>query len=343
MEQNLVDFEKKVAEFRSYYDENYDFLSSSSDVFKTLINALLIDQVHIDTVSARIKDREECISKFKRKYLTEIEATGDNYFIQNHITDLVGLRVVCLHLDDIKLIQTLIEGNFKEIDITDKSSQLDNTEDKFGYKGLHLDLMINDARSALPEYSKFKDVVFELQIRTIIQDAWSVLDHKIKYKRNIPIELKRRINRLSALFEVADEEFLRIKGETQKEQEKAKTEVAHKTKELKDTIDIFKFLFVVQQHFPNYHFIEYKADGFIGELLRIDSSFSTDTLIIALDNHKIFIEKYALETANYMNPYTVIRHCIYLFDPVKYKTLLYEGQRLSYELWNAKNLLQESI
>lgn len=328
-----IAFEKKVSEFCSYYNDNYDFLTSAAEVFKTLISALLVDKVLIDTIIYRIKDREECIGKFKRKYLIDVESTNVEYLIQDYLTDLVGLRVVCLHLDDIKEIQKLIESNFKEIDITDKSSQLDSTEDKFGYKGLHLDLMINDQRSSLPEYSKFADVKFELQIRTIIQDAWSVLDHKIKYKKNIPIELKRRINSLSALFEVADEEFLRIKGETQKEQEKAKTEITGKTKELKENIDVFKFLLVVEQYFPTYHFFEYKADGFVGELLRIDSTFSTDTLLSALENYKTRVEEYSISTISYMNPYTIIRHCIYLADKVKYKTLLYEAQRNAYERW----------
>ena len=53
-------------------------------------------------------------------------------------------------------------------------------------------------------------MAFELQIRTIIQDSWSVLDHKIKYKKSIPGQLKRRINVLSALFELADREFCRF-------------------------------------------------------------------------------------------------------------------------------------
>jgi putative GTP pyrophosphokinase len=332
MEQAIqVDFEKKVTEFKSYYDENYDFLESAANVFRTLISALLVDHLPIDSVTSRIKDREECISKFKRKYLTQLENT--EYTIKDHITDLIGLRVVCLHLDEIKEIQKLIEANFKEIDITDKSFQLDSTEDKFGYKGLHLDLMINDQRSSLPEYTKFKHLTFELQIRTIIQDAWSVLDHKIKYKKNIPTELKRRINRLSALFEVADEDFLRIKDETQKEQEKAKSEITGKTKELQDNIDVFKFLLVAKQHFPLYYFIEYKADGFVGELLKVDSSFSTDTLIKALDTYKEEVEKYSASTLSYMNPYTIIRHCIYLINKEKYKALLYEVQRTEYERW----------
>lgn len=335
MEQTLtpIDFEKKITEFRSYFDENYDFLQSASEVFKTLISALLIDKLPLDSVTARLKDREECISKFKRKYLADNEAKGEDYHIKDCVTDIVGLRVVCLYLDDISQIQKLIESNFKEIEITDKISQLNSTEDKFGYKGLHLDLMLNDTRSSLPEYSKFKDVKFELQIRTTIQDAWSLLDHKIKYKKSIPTELKRRINRLSALFEVADEEFLRIKGETQKEKEKAKAEITVKGKELQEHIDVFKFLLVAQEHFTSYHFIEYKADGFVGELLNIDKNFSTNTLIKAMDEHQKEVEKYSAETFSYMNPYTTIRHCIYLTDKEKYRSIIYEAQRLSFERW----------
>ena len=55
---------------------------------------------------------------------------------------------------------------------------------------------------------------FEVRIRTVIQDAWSVLDHKIKYKKSIPNDLKRRINILSALFELADREFKEIRNAT---------------------------------------------------------------------------------------------------------------------------------
>lgn len=226
----------------------------------------------------------------------------------------------------IKQIHDCIEENFTRIEITDKISQMESTEDKFGYKGLHLDLMLNEKRNLLPEYSKFKDIQFELQIRTAIQDAWSILDHKIKYKKSIPTELKRRINRLSALFEIADEEFLRIKGVTQQEKEKAQTEITQGSEELKEQINVFTFIIIANEHFPNYHFIEHKADGFVGDLLQINPKFSTNDLIAALKSNKANVEHYANDTHSYMNPYTVIRHCIYLLDKTKYKSLLYDSQ-----------------
>ncbi|TGE24503.1 (p)ppGpp synthetase [Hymenobacter aquaticus] len=321
-----IDINHKINEFRTYYDDNYDYLLSASEVFKTLISALIVDSAPSTTVSFRIKEREECIDKFKRKYQKPLEEKAIDFQIKDHITDIIGLRIVCLYNDEIKLIQTHIEENFKRIEITDKISQLESTEDKFGYKGLHLDLMLNEQRNSLPEYSKFKDIQFELQIRTVIQDAWSILDHKIKYKKNIPTELKRGINRLSALFEIADEEFLRIKGVTQQAQQKAQTEITSGSKELEEQINVFKFIIIAQEHFPSYHFIEYKADGFVGDLLNLEPKFSTKDLIEALQNNKEAVEEYALDTHSYMNPYTVIRHCIYLLDKNKYKSLLYDSQ-----------------
>jgi len=62
-------------------------------------------------------------------------------------------------------------------------------------------------------------------MRTIIQDAWSILDHKIKYKKSIQQSLKRRINRLSALFEIADDEFFRINDEIALEEKRISTRI----------------------------------------------------------------------------------------------------------------------
>jgi len=64
------------------------------------------------------------------------------------------------------------------------------------------------------EYQRYAELRFEVQIRTIIQDAWSTLDHKIKYNQSIPLDIKRRINTLAALFELADREFFSIKKQT---------------------------------------------------------------------------------------------------------------------------------
>ena len=68
-----------------------------------------------------------------------------------------------------------LSEHFEVIDKTDKIAEIENTEGSFGYKGLHLDLRLNATREAMPEYIKYSEFRFEIQIRTIIQDSWSVL------------------------------------------------------------------------------------------------------------------------------------------------------------------------
>lgn len=176
-----LDFEKEKQVFRDYYDENNGLLDGARASFITLVNSLIrsSSDIALSKIEGRVKDRDECLKKFSRKYRTALESEGEEYRIIDHITDLIGLRVVCLYEDDIVKIKDLLCEHFDVIDITDKIAQIENTENSFGYKGLHLDLKLNERRRGLPEYSKFIDFRFEVQIRTIIQDSWSVLDHKI--------------------------------------------------------------------------------------------------------------------------------------------------------------------
>ncbi|MGZ7142680.1 hypothetical protein ACXWOE_09685, partial [Streptococcus pyogenes] len=60
----------------------------------------------------------------------------------------------------------------------------------------------------------------------------SVLDHKIKYKKSIPGQLKRRINVLAALFELADREFRQIRDATAAELLQAPDETIEPVAEL---------------------------------------------------------------------------------------------------------------
>ncbi len=108
--------------------------------------------------------------------------------------------------------------------MTNKIAQVEGTENSFGYKGLHLDLKLNSDRLNFPEYGVYGKVPFELQMRTVVQYSWIILDHKIKYKKSIPGRLKRRINTLAALFELADREFREVRDATLAEIEKAEAE-----------------------------------------------------------------------------------------------------------------------
>lgn len=333
MNMKTTELEKAVENFYKFYVDNFKTFEHAADYFKSLLNSLISDDCEIQSISFRVKDKEECISKFKRKYLQKIEEESEAFEIKDYITDLIGLRIVCLYENEIIKVQEILNKNFKVVDVTDKIKSLDNTENQFGYKSLHIDLKLNDERKKLPEFKKFADFRFEVQIRTIIQDAWSVLDHKIKYKRSIPADLKRRINRLAALFEIADDEFHSIKLGTVEFEEKAKSE-----SKPNEPLNVLSFLSVASSNFTTYQFIAYKADGFVHELLNLKSDLTqkelADSLKQNLDKVKQFNSEIVSKSpANYLNPYTMIRHCLYIANLDKFNSLLFIIQRQSFDEW----------
>lgn len=314
----------KINEFKEFYENKLEFHESALTLFSDLIDPI----PSTETVMGRIKKYDECISKFKRKYLPRIESKNTDYEISHYLTDLIGLRVTCFYLEDVYAIRTHLKKYFVELGITDKSVLLDKSEDKFGYRSLHLDLKLNEKYSKHLKYKKFKDLKFELQIRTIIQDAWSVLDHKIKYKKSIPQSLKRRINRLSALFEIADDEFLRIKEEIAFEENKINERIKKGAPLEKDKpLDVFRFLFIALKFFPKYNFIEFKVDGFVQEILENNNIFTESDLNDAIQNNLNSADQIEKNENKSLNPYTKIRYCLYLDDSKVFFSILSQYQK----------------
>ena len=204
-----LDFDFEKARFRTLYAQNLPSMHSALESFLALLSTLITPSAHIDgaKVEGRIKSADECVRKFSRKYRAALEDKNTPYEIGPYITDMIGLRIVCLYEDELAHVVQAVRTQFEVMEITDKVSAVESTESAFGYKGLHLDLRLDAAHRAMPRYALLAPLTLELQIRTIIQDSWSVLDHKIKYKKAIPGPLKRRINVLAALFELADREF----------------------------------------------------------------------------------------------------------------------------------------
>lgn len=345
-----LDFEAEKAAFREYHNDNNELLHDAESFFRSLIASLLsrVSGLEKPIVSSRLKDREECIRKFSRKYQTPLEESKTPYEIKDHITDLIGLRVVCLYESEVDQIVETLRGNFEVLEETNKIKAIESTENTFGYKGFHLDLKINEARRGFPEYSHYSDLRFEVQVRTTIQDAWSALDHKIKYKKSIPADLKRRINTLAALFELADHEFLSIREKTKELYQKAQSDAKKTTPPSeagvgtpvvrKPDLDVFSFLSVVERNFPGYNFLSVSADGFVQELLKLKPDLTSDDLAKAITNHLAYIKRYKSESPHSLNPYTQIRHCLYLEDPESFKTCLFDLQRAQFDKWRTESV-----
>lgn len=350
-----LDFELEKAAFRSYYDRNFMLFEDARASFIALLTALVTHSgsIEVSKVEGRIKGKEDCIRKFSRKYLPALEEARTPYEIRDHITDLIGLRIVCLYADEIEKVAAVVRSHFDVIEETDKVAAVEGTEDSFGYKGLHMDLRLKDTRSTLPEYASYAQFRVELQIRTIIQDSWSVLDHKIKYKKSIPNQLKRRINVLSALFELADREFLQIRDATEAELRSAPDETSATPASpgpqaqtpngtSSSELNAFTFLKIANHFFRDFDFEARKVDGFVQEInewapgiTRAQFNFLLRSSVAVVKKYRQWLEDQGSSIK--FNPYTVIRHCLYLADRSTFGRALTKRSREAFEDWLKDN------
>lgn len=348
-----LDFEQEKIVFRQFYDNNRKRLVDAKNAYIRLINSLIkrFDVGEVTKVEGRVKDREECIKKFHRKYQDQLEAAEHPYEIKDFISDLIGVRIVCLYEDQISMLSELLQQHFRILDVTDKISSVESTEDSFGYKGLHMDLALNEEMAALPKYRPFAGLSFEVQIRSLIQDAWSVLDHKIKYKKSIPNDLKRRINVLSALFELADREFKEIRNATTELlQQETVVPISDSLDDSRETVgepgsaanaktvNAFNFLRIAGHFFRDFEFQDYKVDGFVHDILKLDSDFQKSELHKCLIDNLKTVREYrdhflAENPEKSFSPYTSIRHCLYLYDTATFGRILSKGIKERFNDW----------
>ena len=349
-----LDFDLEESQFRSWYAAQAVALEDACAALTARVAAVVTQAggVDITKVEGRVKDVDECVRKFVRKYRPALEESNTPYDIQAYITDLIGVRVVCLYEDELEKVAQIVRAHFAVIDVTDKVSAVESTEAWFGYKGLHLDLRMGVAQRDLPEHAAYAQWPFELQVRTIIQDSWSVLDHKIKYKKSIPGQLKRRINVLSALFELADREFRQIRDATAAELLQAPDETAEPLPEAaavdahahgrpaagSSELNAFTFLKIATHFFKDFEFEPSKVDGFVDDIQAWSPGMTRARFNTLMRETIGVVKRYRqhLEEQNpsgSFNPYTVIRHCLYLSNKSAFRPALRNSARESFEAW----------
>lgn len=145
------------------------------------------------SIIGRVKSPESIYAKLERKGM---EPTLEN--AREHLNDLIGVRIVCLFLDEVYEIADIFkkQRDVKVVKVKDYIAEPKGN----GYMSLHL---IVDIPICFNEKSEKKRV--EIQIRTIAMDFWSMLEYQLLYKKNVSgareagIELKNYSEEISAL------------------------------------------------------------------------------------------------------------------------------------------------
>lgn len=192
------------------YKGKFSLISSFTEELETLITKLLVsNKIKYHFIESRTKSVESFGNKVKGKKYANPMAD---------VTDLSGIRIITYYEEDIEKISSLLKANFTYFEklSIDKKQILESNE--FGYQSVHLILSINKKREAMPEWSSYSNMMFEVQVRTVLQHAWASISHELDYKNkhDVPRLLRRKLFRLAGLFELADEEFSELRDEYNK-------------------------------------------------------------------------------------------------------------------------------
>ena len=191
-------------------------------VLKQIINER---KIPIFAIESRLKDEDSLSSKVIRKSYTSP---------LDEIDDLCGIRVICYYQEDISNICSIIEQEFEILHQENKKDSLDDNQ--FGYSSYHYVVTLKENWLSHPNARGLDGLRAEIQIRTMLMHTWSAISHKLLYKReaDVPYQFKRQLNRLSALIELADEQFDAIKNiKTQYIEE-----LSHDNKSVENTTDL---------------------------------------------------------------------------------------------------------
>ena len=124
----------------------------------------------IEHIKTRIKTPESIVKKLRRY--------GHETSIENmvrYVNDIAGIRISCSFTSDIYLIADMISKQ-NDLTILARRDYMKNPK-KSGYRSYH---MLVTTPAFLSD--SIIDTKVEIQIRTVAQDFWATLEHKMHYK-----------------------------------------------------------------------------------------------------------------------------------------------------------------
>lgn len=188
---------------KQFIEQRTDYEQLCIEVAYILSKRVETADVEVAVITHRAKTLNSFLEKIRRKKY------GDPF---SEVEDFAGVRVVCLYVSDLPKIEGVIQKEFDVVEKVDKFRE--KAPDQFGYGAIHYVVRLG-RKNLGARYDDLKTLKCEVQIRTVLQDAWAIIDHHLVYKResDIPSQIQRKLNGLAGLLETADDQFDRIRAE----------------------------------------------------------------------------------------------------------------------------------
>lgn len=202
---------QKIAEDmeKARYDLQFKYIVGILEAKIKIINEQLSERHGrevIRSVNSRMKAPESIHAKLVRKGYDRDFQTA-----QEKLNDLMGVRIICLFLDDVYKVANMLkkQSDIKVIKIKDYIER----SKKNGYMSLHLIVEVPIGISEQPEVKRV-----EIQIRTIAMDFWSVLDYQLIYKKDVSgaEEVSKELKGYSEEIAALDRKMLKLRNKIDK-------------------------------------------------------------------------------------------------------------------------------
>ena len=201
------------AEIRKLYESYAEYFA--------IVMENIIDILHAEvklnaqpTYKSRVQSFNSYYKKILRLKPEETKDCSDSLVL---LTDMMGIRMICAFLEDMQLGLEQIKNIFEIKEIEVKGAEKKFSE--FGYESIHV--LVKIPESCKPKIELFDNLkplgdnlVCEIQIRTILQDAWAEVEHELIYKTEFnPLDtpLRRKLASLNAMLTLADITFQEIR------------------------------------------------------------------------------------------------------------------------------------
>lgn len=226
---------------RRYYEDRLQYQQLCEEIKYTLQKNMNDANIGYSTITYRVKSVESFSKKFIHK---TCKVPADK------ITDIAGVRLVYLYRNDSQKIEKVIQQKFNVLQKQDKSSE--KAIDKFGYDAIHYSVTLKQEYSGA-RYDELKGLVCEIQVRTVMQDAWAIIEHHLAYKSEsaIPKVLRRELHQLAAILENADGQFDRIRNEREKYIKYIEQKISNMNNFLAQEINFDTLIAFLMWYFPD--------------------------------------------------------------------------------------------
>jgi len=211
------------------YDQYAQIRLSIVNDLKLQVDNILSSLDSHPVVSGRIKN----FSSFYSKYIRLLK----NGTKDPQITDLMGVRVICPFIEDLMVAEDIIK---KYYSVVEREIKGHYTFQEFCYESTHL--LIKIPQPFIDKYGDPGTDIAEVQIRTILQDAWAEVEHELVYKAEFsPFDepMKRKLAAVNASLSLADMIFQEIRSyqrKYSKEMEKRRGSFFQKIEESTDLL-----------------------------------------------------------------------------------------------------------